>query len=42
MKMNKKYVAPEIDMVLLNAMDVVTASDGYDNFENDPFAPLSF
>ena len=42
MNMNKKYVAPEIDMVLLNAMDVVTASDGYDNFENDPFAPLSF
>jgi len=41
MKMNKKYVAPEIDMVLLNAMDVITASDGYDNFEDDPFAPLS-
>ena len=40
MKMNKKYVAPEIDMVLLNAMDVVTASDGYDNFEDDDFAPL--
>jgi len=37
----KKYVAPEIDMVLLNAMDVITASDGYDNFEDDPFAPLS-
>ncbi len=42
MKMNKKYVAPEFDMVLLNAMDVITASDGYDNFEDDPFAPLSF
>ena len=39
--MKKEYVAPEIDMVLLNALDVVTASDGYDNFEDDPFAPLS-
>ena len=39
--MKKEYVAPEIDMVLLNALDVVTASDGYDNFEEDPFAPLS-
>ena len=38
--MKKEYIVPQIDMVLLNAMDVVTASDGYDNFENDPFAPL--
>ena len=42
MKMNKKYVAPKIDTVLLNTMDVVTASDGYDNYEEDAFAPLSF
>ena len=41
MKMNNQYVAPEIDMVLLNAMDVVTASDGFDNFEDDPFGPRS-
>ena len=40
--MKKEYVAPEIDTVLLKAIDVVTASDGYDNFEEDPFAPLSF
>ena len=37
MNMNKKYVAPEIDMVLLNAMDIVTLSDGEDNYEYDPF-----
>ena len=39
MKMNKKYVAPEIDMVLLNAMDVITASgsDGDDDWADDPF-----
>ena len=42
MKMNKKYVAPEIDMVLLNAMDVITlsGSDGDDDWKDDPFAPL--
>ena len=40
--MKKEYIAPQIDTVLLNTMDVVTASDGYDNFEDDPFAPLSF
>ena len=39
--MKKEYIAPQIDTVLLNAMDVITASDGYDNFEDDPFAPLS-
>ena len=36
-KMNKEYVSPQVDMVLLNAIDVVTASDGYDNYEDDPF-----
>lgn len=39
--MKKEYVAPDIETVLLNALDVVTASDGFDNFEDDPFAPLS-
>ena len=37
MKMNKEYVAPQVETVLLKAIDVVTASDGYDNFENDVF-----
>ena len=40
MKMKKEYFAPEMDMQLLSACDVVTASDGKDNYEDDPFAPL--
>ena len=38
--MKKEYIGPQIDMILLKAIDVVTASDGYDNFESDPFDPL--
>ena len=41
MNMDKKYIAPQIDVVLLKAIDVVTASDGYDNYEDDAFNPLS-
>lgn len=37
MTKKNKYVAPQIDMVILNAMGVVTASDGFDNYEDDPF-----
>ena len=40
--MKKEYIAPQIDTVLLNAIDVVTISDdGYDNYLSDPFEPLN-
>ena len=40
MKMNKKYMDPEMNVTLFESTDVITNSDGFDGEEDTKFPNL--